>query len=1115
MSVSEQIGRDVSGPVALFELGGMHSPATTRRPPPFLSIVLPCLLSFFFLVLSWSATWAGPRTDWAARAARRLAAGDREGALRDFQRASWQRPQDPALHFNMAVLAESLGRLEEAVQHYSAYLRWNPEAEDGQQVKRKIFRLCGILGARAYGRRDYPRALDWYERARMLFPLAKAVYFNMSRVYEAERNWREAAECLKEFYGLCTPPERKRVKSRIARFLRREAEVAFSARDFETALRNFREAAKWDEQDASLLLYQARCEEALGRLEEAKDHYLSYLQVEPGSPERKALLNRVIEIHLRLAEKIRRRGSPKAALDILDKALEIDPEEPRIHALLAKTYEEIGESAQAIAHLERILRVQQQQGGLDQTVVGNLVRLCTVLADEAYRQGKYADARRLLNKALSWAPDNSTVTYNLAKVCEKERDWEESILAYRRYLFLEPDAAERNEVKAKLAYYYSYLGSERFAKGEYAQAQEAFEQALLVKPEDPTLLYNLAMVLLKRGKTREALGFLERYLRRERDREEVRRVQAQMNRLITRMEEARRRRRDEGMTVGGAIGEGGDHGGWKEILGERERGYLFLRAGRWKEALARYKEALHQHPALGEEEAFRREIAALYREIGRNAMLEGDRDLALKALGRAEEWSPGEAFPYLWRGGLLEGMGEEDGALRLYESSLRRVALSGGRRTIRTKIFGILTGRIQEALQKGDLEGALRWMNELEPYLDDKRAADLDYERARLEEALGRKEAARLHFARYLSASSLRLDDTRWQREFERLLDEEGTDEPGAWVDPRVAIERGRRAYSRREFSRALLYFLIAARDGGRGVIGEIRRCLDALGRPDLHLEVLSGLARKGVPVQLTPEEKKRLEAEWARSLREDYRRGTFERGMARVRRIRSLVPGGEGTLAVLQGVFAEKIGEEREAMELYGKELDSPGGLSASEQSYVKKRLAVLSVREALRAYTDLRYEVSLRLLERAERLDPGRRDVAFDLGCVYLRLKRPREALRWFETYLEAAPGKAPRALRTRQAVALLRRRLGKAPVVRYGGEGIAVDLIFESPATLGRILAGGNGEGASGTTQRLLDEVLLAPYLESRSRLDGAAEEIPLLRAAGGVGRTEAGNCRPRAR
>jgi tetratricopeptide (TPR) repeat protein len=143
-----------------------------------------------------------------------------------------------------------------------------------------------------------------------------------------------------------------------------------------------------------------------------------------------------------------------------------------------------------------------------------------------------------------------------------------------------------------------------------------------------------------------------------------------------------------------------------------------------------------------------------------------------------------------------------------------------------------------------------------------------------------------------------------------------------------------------------------------------------------------------------------------------------------------------------------------------------------------VRQRLSALLIRKALGQYEEGAYEACLESLRRAERVVPGRADVAFNLGCAYLRLNNPQGALQAFSRYLEIVPHDSPRKQLTKNAVLVLQRQLARAPVVRYDAEGIAVDLIFERPSSLGHLLS---AEGDQGADDEILDSVVLAPYLD----------------------------------
>ncbi len=1069
----------------------MMSQSSLRQGVRYLELLLPVLL-FVLLFLTQNGQLAAEEPNWISQAEDRLRQGDREGALKAFQQAAWQRPQDPRIHYNMGVLAESLGRLGEAAGHYAAYLRWAPEAADRETVKRKVFQLCGELAAQAYRNRQYLQALDWYDKARELFPYAKAVYFNLSRVYEARGDWEKAAASLKEYHTLCDPKERGPVKERITGYFRKAAETRFEEGDYDGALARYQEAARWDPEDSRLLLNQALCEEKLGLFEEAKNHYLAYLQVDPMTRQRDAILDRVVRLHVLLAEQHLDQGHLSRAEDILEKGTEIDPENPDLYSLLARTSLGLGQPEQAVAYLERILELTSEEKDR-RPYVEELVRLCVSLADTAYRKQAYPDALRFLKKAMYWAPDNTLVAYNLARVYERQKEWEQAILAYRRYLYLDPDAAERNEVKAKLAYYYSFLGTERFEREEYPQAQEAFEQALLVRPEDQALLYNLATVLLKRGKMAEALPFLERYLKYERNPEEVERVRRQITQLASLTEQKRRRKSGKSVATGLEVLEEKEGGLAGDALGDRKNAYLLLQAGQWREALEKYEACLRRVPGMGMEEGFRRELASAYREISRAALVDGNMNEALETLEKAREWAPAEAFPYLWKGKVYEHRGDVEQALSVYRESLRHVRGEPGRQTIRSRIVAILTQRLLVALRNNRLPEALRTMSDLEPYLGETQARDVHYQKARIEGALGQKERALVEYGLHLVETPQSGVDPRIREELLPLI--EGDPDLLASIEnPSDAYSRAQKSAAQGDAAKALFCFLLARGDAGhpRDLDAAILRSLQALGMEDEALSLLSRPSDGSKPFVLPKAQGGQLLRSMEPVLWDDYRTGNYERGLETIRSLRSGLGEPGGRLSLLEGVFEEMMGQDENAIHRYEAGLHSGTAIPGERIPPVTHRLCALLIRKALNEYEAGDYEACIESLKRAESVVPGRADVAFDLGCAYLRLKNPQEALKAFSRYLEIVLEESPRKQLTSSAVLLLQRQLARAPVVRYDGKDIAVDLIFERPGSLGHLLAQareGDGE------EELLDSVVLAPYLDVPAEGE-AIEEFPVF-------------------
>jgi tetratricopeptide (TPR) repeat protein len=482
------------------------------------------------------------------------------------------------------------------------------------------------------------------------------------------------------------------------------------------------------------------------------------------------------------------------------------------------------------------------------------------------------------------------------------------------------------------------------------------------------------------------------------------------------------------------------------------------------------------------EEAFQREMASAYREISRAALVEGKLEDGLEALEKARQWAPREAFPYLWKGRVYEHMGKTQKALETYKESLRHVNGGEGRNAIRRRIVGLLTQRLQAGLQQRDLSGALKTMDTLEPYLSEEQRRDVHYQKARIEMALGRTQEALVHYGLHISEAPQVLGDPRTRQElFDLLRDEPGL--TGIIDDFSQASLRGKAAAARGDLPEALFCFLVARSDSRAepGADVEVLRLLAAFGLNEEALAILSRQPKGQSPPRIPKTQLEQMIERAEQMVWEDYQKGRYEKGMERILGVETQLPEPTGKLSLMHAMFEERAGRYEEAIFRYEQALRSGERLSQVHPSYVRDHLCVLLIRKALSEYEEGNYETCFTSLMRAERLVPGRKDIAFNLGCVYLRLRNPHGALRAFSRYIELTQDESPRKELTREAVVLLQRQLARSQVVRYDDEGVSVDLIFERPVSLGHLLSVETEEGTGGQRQELLDSVLLAPYLE----------------------------------
>jgi len=1045
------------------------------------------------LILFFPARAPGDPNEWIAQAEAHYARGDYPGALEAFQRASWERPQDPVLHYNMAVLAETIGRMDAAVDHYLAYLRWDLNSEDRDAVKRRVFQLCGTLGSAAYRDQDYDHAVLWYQKAAKLFPNARAVYYNLGKVYDAMGNVPEAARCVQEYWTRSDAGDRTEAARWLASLKVRQAEGAFSAGQVEDALGAFRDARKWDENDPEAFLGMARCEERLGMLGPAQEHYTRFLEMAPEAPAGPDVLARLGRIVRAQAESMLREGDASGAEKILVRGLKQNPEDRDLHYLLAKTFLATGRNLPALQQLEEVCRLTPVEQA--DPVIQDVVRLSLLLADEAYRKQDYASVIRVLNTAQFWDSDNPVLAYNLAETYDRQGEIVSAVQAYRKYLSLAPEASDREEVRARMAYLYYVYGSERYRNGFYPEAQEAFEQALLLRPYDPALLYNLAQVLLRRGDTKAAIHFFERYAQHEENPAEVQWVQQKVAELRNLSEQEAPSPIPPAIEETAAVEDGPPVDlSWMAGLGRRPDAYYRLKNGLWQDAISLYEQHLRQFPQDRQEKKLQEEMALAYREQGRSALMGGQPDRALAALQKARQWAPADSAPYLWAGDLYETLKNNRQALHIYRESLRVVTDPQTRDTVYRKISGILTRELQTALRNQDYETALSTLVEMEPYLTEERRKDVHYQIAQLEMALGRREDALVHYGLHLQQAPAALENARLTDEMLRQMGPDA-DLQRLFEDPSRARSLGMDAAHRGDNAKAL-FFLLTARGQDPHQEEIDRTILDVARVAPPSVDPLDLFARSAAPVPaaLTPPEKELWRQRNLDRLAELYRQGLYEEGLRTISELETAGP--PQTYALLKAAFQEKMGREDDAMKQYRIAIQS----SAAPQAVpwaptAQDHLCDLIVHHALRAYEQGQYGRALSLLQEAQGLAPGRKDVAFNLGCIYFREKNAHKALDAFSRYLALAQGDSPRKILTERAMESLRKQISAAPSVRYDQNGVAMDLVFEHPLTLGELLVPDNVRTTEESEARaLVDGVLLVPYVEQDLEKQPHPEEGP---------------------
>jgi tetratricopeptide (TPR) repeat protein/mono/diheme cytochrome c family protein len=211
-----------------------------------------------------------------------------------------------------------------------------------------------------------------------------------------------------------------------------------------------------------------------------------------------------------------------------EKALETQPDDPRVHDDLGMRYLEDGRVSDAVDQFEQGIRldpaavlpryhlgtVRASQRRFEEAIelFTEAVKLRPDLSEAynnlgavRYAQGSVDEAARWYEQAIRVAPDNAEAHFNLGRVHSAREEVSEAITSYRRFLQLRPDQADAR----------SALAGALASNGEIDEAIVEYRAALRLDPNLPAALVDLAWILATSDRAdvrapHEAVGLAQR-----------------------------------------------------------------------------------------------------------------------------------------------------------------------------------------------------------------------------------------------------------------------------------------------------------------------------------------------------------------------------------------------------------------------------------------------------------------------------------------------------------------------------------------------------------------------------------------------------------------------------
>ena len=115
--------------------------------------------------------------------------------------------------------------------------------------------------------------------------------------------------------------------------------------------------------------------------------------------------------------------------------------------------------------------------------------------------GRLEEAIKNLQHALSLAPDDLEIVYNLGNAYAEHHQYEGAATCYRRILH---DYPQDEDFKQALCHALQGLGNEHQQTGQYAKAESAYQEAIRIISNDAALYYNLGNAQRELGKPADA-----------------------------------------------------------------------------------------------------------------------------------------------------------------------------------------------------------------------------------------------------------------------------------------------------------------------------------------------------------------------------------------------------------------------------------------------------------------------------------------------------------------------------------------------------------------------------------------------------------------------------------
>jgi tetratricopeptide (TPR) repeat protein len=192
-----------------------------------------------------------------------------------------------------------------------------------------------------------------------------------------------------------------------------------------------------------------------GRLNEAVDHYLIALQINPGFGER----------HYNLARALVQLGRADEAVYHFEKALEMNPKHVWAYDNLAALYVKMGKADKAITNYKKLLEIDPNYAAAHNN-------LGTVL----FQKNEVTEAVAHFRRAIEIDPAYSAAYYNLGIALRRSQRTDEALIEFRKAIEVDPSNAQAQRT----------LGNTLLQLGQFDEGLAHLEKAREIESRQPS-----------------------------------------------------------------------------------------------------------------------------------------------------------------------------------------------------------------------------------------------------------------------------------------------------------------------------------------------------------------------------------------------------------------------------------------------------------------------------------------------------------------------------------------------------------------------------------------------------------------------------------------------------